>query len=128
MKILIWNLHALVVTPLETKTCAQGNTHAYIQSQQDRYEIGKLIAEQALDAWGKSMYPPMPRRPCPRPTEIVLCALADFDGTSYGKEYLKFRKGDTIEKVLEPHGIDSEGWAYGKLGETIGWFPPAYAA
>ena len=34
---------------MKKKTCAQGNAHAYIQSQQDRHEIGQLVAEQALD-------------------------------------------------------------------------------
>ena len=74
------------------------------------------------------MYPPKPRRPCPQPQETVLCALADFDGIPYGKEYLRFFKGDTIVKLLKPGGIDAEGWAYGKAGGTTGWYPPAYAA
>ena len=113
---------------MKKKTCAQGNAHAYIQSQQDRHEIGQLVAEQALDEWEKSMYQPKPRRPCPQPAETVLYARTDFDGISYGTEYLRFLRGDTIIKLLTPDGTDAQGWAYGKVRETIGWFPPTYAA
>ena len=108
-----------------------GNAHAYIKSQFDRYDVSQLAAEKALDAWEKSVRPAMPRRPCPRTEENVstaLCALADFDGIYYGKGYLTFLKGDTIVKLLKPGGIDAEGWACGKVNETSGWFPPAYAA
>ena len=81
-----------------------GNAHAYIKSQFDRYDVSQLAAEKALDAWEKSVRPAMPRRPCPRTEECVstdLCALADFDGIYYGKEYLTFLKGDTIVKLLK---------------------------
>lgn len=74
------------------------------------------------------MIPPQPRRPCPQPEETLLCALADFDAVPYGKEYLRLLRGDIIAKLPTPEGIHAEGWAYGRVGETTGWFPPHYAA
>ena len=72
-------------------------------------------------------------RHCPQPKEhdndssAVLYALADFDGISYGKEYLTFLKGDTIVNLLKPGGIhaegggiDAEGWTDGQVDETSG--------
>ena len=70
-------------------------------------------------------------RHCPQPKEhdndssAVMYALADFDGISYGKEYLTFLKGDTIVNLLKPGGIhaegggiDAEGWTDGQVDET----------
>ena len=70
---------------------------------------------------------------CPQPKEhdndssAVLYFLADFDGISYGKEYLTFLKGDTIVNLLKPGGIhaegggiDAEGWTDGQVDETSG--------
>lgn len=47
-----------------------------------------------------------------------------FDGSTYGPDYLVFRRGDVIEWL----GRDNEcgGWAYGVHFGRGGWFPEAY--
>ena len=43
-----------------------------------------------------------------------------INGMFYDKEYLTYPKGDTIVKLLEPSGIDTEGWTDGKVNEAPG--------
>ena len=52
-------------------------------------------------------------------------ALADFDGTAFGEEYLSFCRGATVVSAAPP--CEPQGWGYGSLldGQS-GWFPPSY--
>ena len=67
--------------------------------------------------------PPPPRRLVPRPI-----ALADFQGTEYGPEYLNLTKGDVVLPARVPEGVDAEGWAYGSLNGKLGWYPESFVA
>lgn len=121
----------------------RGNTHAYIQSKEDRFVTAKKVAQTALDLWeggsgleevgtakseqmrGKKVdptIPPMPSRPCPGAGIVSAYAVADFDSTEFGEEYVSFQKGTTILM----HTALEEGWAYGTLQGGQGWFPPSF--
>lgn len=66
--------------------------------------------------------PPCPARPVPRPI-----ALADFDGTEFGPEYLTFVKGDVILPKLVLGNVSAEGWAHGQTSDgNTGWYPPEF--
>ena len=93
--------------------------HAYIQTKLDRYTISHLVAENALDAWEKTVCPPMSMRPCPCPKEHynnsskVLYTVADFDGNSYDKEHLTFIKPNSrvcggTDFLLSEHELAQE--------------------
>ena len=52
-------------------------------------------------------------------------AIWDFNNDhAYGAEYLVFSKGALITVLPTPP--DAVDWAYGRLGQMQGWFPPAY--
>jgi len=60
-------------------------------------------------------------------------ALAPFQGTKYGTEYITFQAGDHVVSLPPPDGIEAEGWFYGwtlhdRSGNCIekGWYPPAF--
>jgi hypothetical protein len=53
--------------------------------------------------------------------------LDDFDGASYGPEYLIFTKGKSIEAAEPPPDVDAQGWAFGVFEGRAGWYPPAFA-
>ena len=96
----------------------------YIQTKSDRYKISQLVAERALDAWEKTVRPPMVGHPRPHPKEHeddfskVSYAIADFDRIYCGKKYLTCFKRKTIVKLLKPSGINAEGWSDGEVNET----------
>ena len=115
------------------KKCAQSNVHAYIQTTVDRYTISQLVAEKALDAWEKTVCPPMSWRPCPHSKDhynnssTVLYTFTDFDGISYGKEHLTFLKQNIrvcggTDFLLSEHELAQErlyrlwraGWVRGE--------------
>lgn len=55
-------------------------------------------------------------------------ALASFDGSAYGPEYLSFAAGARIRRLPAPE--EADGWAFGVrvgvLGAAAGWFPPEF--
>jgi len=60
-------------------------------------------------------------------------AVAAFQGTESGPEYISFQAGDHVVKLPCPDGIEAEGWFYGwtlndRSGDEIakGWFPPSF--
>lgn len=54
-------------------------------------------------------------------------AVADFNGTEFGEEYLSFKAGERVSTLPIPEGEDSQGWQYGVLSSgKKGWFPPEY--
>ena len=114
----------------KTKTHAPGNTHAYIQTQLDRYHISEMVAEKALDAWEKSLPPPKPTRRCPRPDQVSdehgLVTIAPFNGVEYGQEYLSFAAGEAIMAVEHPES--GSGWSFGVLltSQQTGWHPTEF--
>lgn len=51
-------------------------------------------------------------------------SLADFDGTSFGPEYLSFKEGEELGVFKAK---EAAGWAYGVLkSDQEGWFPPDF--
>eukprot|EP00928_Gymnodinium_smaydae_P039731 TRINITY_DN27071_c0_g2_i2.p1 TRINITY_DN27071_c0_g2~~TRINITY_DN27071_c0_g2_i2.p1 ORF type:complete len:529 (-),score=49.25 TRINITY_DN27071_c0_g2_i2:121-1638(-) len=56
---------------------------------------------------------------------LIMHALAAFDGSEYGYEYLNLQVGDILD--VEP-GLD-QGWAkaFSRRLQTTGWYPPSYA-
>eukprot|EP00931_Biecheleriopsis_adriatica_P103086 TRINITY_DN77972_c0_g1_i1.p1 TRINITY_DN77972_c0_g1~~TRINITY_DN77972_c0_g1_i1.p1 ORF type:complete len:1087 (-),score=219.88 TRINITY_DN77972_c0_g1_i1:38-3298(-) len=53
----------------------------------------------------------------------MLEALADFDASAYGDEYVSLRSGDAVKVEDE----DAQGWAFGCVGGLLkGWFPGRY--
>ena len=58
------------------------------------------------------------------PPEMV--ALADFNASPYGSEYIDLSTGDRI--ALSTTVADDRGWSYGLhwSSNTAGWFPSEY--
>ena len=53
-------------------------------------------------------------------------SVADFDGSTYGPEYLRFSGGEFI--MLKGHQLEDHDWAFGRLLERVaspqlGWLP-----
>ena len=66
--------------------------------------------------------------PSPSSDECVEgTALASFDGTGYGAEYVSFIIGQRLWRFLE---TEEEGWAKGMVAHNdikdVGWFPAAF--
>ena len=54
-------------------------------------------------------------------------ALASFDGTEYGAEYLSFSNGQRLRRFLDS---EEDGWAKGMVAHNdsndVGWFPAVF--
>ena len=56
-------------------------------------------------------------------------ALATFNGTECGSEYLSFALGAKLFLLPPPLGVDSEGWVYAEdEAGSCGWVPPEWLA
>ena len=60
------------------------------------------------------------------PGYVAHRALAAFDATDWGAEYISFAKGELLFALP---GFEQDGWAYGMNydGTKKGWFPPLFA-
>ncbi len=55
-------------------------------------------------------------------------AVAAFQASEWGVEYLQLEIGDIVKLVPAPEGLDAAGWLFVESvrGDGAGWVPPAY--
>ncbi len=113
------------ITDFDGKARRPEHDHAYVQAKLRSRVAAVALAERAFDLWERrsSEVPP------PRPQSLGN-ALADFDGSLYGSEYLSMTRGDAIRALTPPAGIETAGWGFGDNVVTGcgGWYPPEFVA
>ena len=59
----------------------------------------------------------------------VITAIADWDPSEYGSEYVNLVRGDKLLPCAPVSAVESEGWAYALHASTgqCGWYPPEFA-
>ena len=72
--------------------------------------------------------PPLPTASSPPLPVYDITTEYNFDGTSYGKDYLSLQCGQKLK--LLPFPEDGEGWWFGEVAITghRGWFPPSFVS
>jgi hypothetical protein len=75
-----------------------------------------------------SRSPPLPTASSPPLPVYDITTEYNFDGTSYGKDYLSLQCGQKLK--LLPFPEDGEGWWFGEVAITghRGWFPPSFVS
>lgn len=55
-------------------------------------------------------------------------AIADFDGSNYGREFISFARGDEVHLISSPQTNGADGWSIGYLQKdgATGLFPASY--
>eukprot|EP00439_Symbiodinium_sp_Y106_P060328 s1120_g8.t3 len=55
-------------------------------------------------------------------------AIADFDGSNYGREFISFARGDEVHLISSPQTNGADGWSVGYLQKdgATGLFPASY--